>query len=299
MPLPNVQFFPTHTHESITTVAEKADRIVVTDATDLETLPKVPTIVIDPSKRKEFNELVSFFCGLKSGVEIWSDNADAIEGVEYKFVSHSRYLQNFDCILDPEIILEIHKMKDAKSVLVNGDYWDSLLNIMHLSDTTHNMTVKTWTKDFGWQRFLSLPPTTQVVRAQSCSIDHPRVIPIPSSSLRQQPHNEEKSILCYYVPMMPPDPCCQAASRNCTAAIKTKDWIQIEQGNEYVDTLKKAKFVICPPITGLDSPIFWEAKAHDTVPIVLQSPMAQMYKQFGCVVVNSWDDITKEFLEGL
>ena len=83
--------------------------------------------------------------------------------------------------------------------------------------------------------------------------------------------------------MVPNDVLGQAICKNCTDSFKAKapgDWLVIEQSEKYKETLEKARFVICPPIVAMDSPIVWEAKSAGAIPIVL-GPLDGMYKQFG------------------
>ena len=74
------------------------------------------------------------------------------------------------------------------------------------------------------------------------------------------------------------------------------NWLKIEQSSEYREQLAKAKFVVCPPVSAMENPLFWEAKSVATIPIVLHTPMTSLYRPYGCVVVDSWDQVTEEFL---
>ncbi len=303
MGLPKIQFFPALENEKFNVVTEDPDRIVVLEKMDMSALPKVPTVVIDPTKRMDFNELVSFFGGLTQMSEVWSTQSDDRAGIEkdYEYIHHTDFLDQFDCILDPSIVIEDHKIPKATNILLNGDFFDALIGILHGSKSKFNIFITNTVHPFGWQQFLALPRTANMVRAHCNIVDHPRVNGIPKGFVKSDVGDEsnEKSLLCYVVPLRPEDSLGQAISKNCVDSMKSKapgDWLNIEQTGEYKGQLAKSKFVVCPPITGLESPLFWEAKNAGAIPIVLQTPMASLYRPYGCVVVDSWEQVTEEFL---
>ncbi len=303
MGLPRIQFFPPLENDKFNIVSEDPERIVVTEGMVMSSLPKVPTVVINPMKRKDFNELVSFFGGLTKMTEVWPDQAESCGGIEkdYEFVHHTDFLDQFDCILDPGIVVEDHKIQDATNVMLNGDFFDALIGILHGSKKKFNLFITNTTRPFGWQQFLALPLTANMIRAHCNIVDHPRVNGIPKGIVKNDTEdNKDKSLLCYVVPLRPDDNLGQAISKNCVDAMKAKapgDWLRIEQTTEYKDQLAKAKFVLCPPVTGLENPLFWEAKSIGAVPVVLQTPMTSLYRPYGCVVVDSWEQVTEEFLQ--
>lgn len=297
MPLPKVQFFPALENEKFNVVNDSPERVVVWGPHEGD-LPQVATVYVPAKERTKFNELVSLFCGLRQATEIWTD--EGTEGpTEYKFVSHSKFFEDFDCILDPDVIVETHKMPTATSVLVNSDFFEPLLAVIHTAKKDHRMLVVGKSKAFTHQMFRALPSRTTRVKATGCVVDHPRVTPIPSGTMSQPSESKERPILCYYPPMVPSDTLGQAICKNCTDAFKAKapgDWLVIEQTDKYKETLEKARFVVCPPIVAMDSPIVWEARNAGATPVVLTGPLDGMYKQFGFLVVSSWEEVSEEFL---
>ena len=57
-----------------------------------------------------------------------------------------------------------------------------------------------------------------------------------------------------------------------SALLKKFKWIENQEFEEYIKTLQKYKFCICPPGRGIDTHICWEALMVGTIPIVLSSP---------------------------
>jgi hypothetical protein len=63
------------------------------------------------------------------------------------------------------------------------------------------------------------------------------------------------------------------------------------QHEEYLQTLAKCKFAICPPGNGIDSHRIWECYSLDVIPIVLESPFTlQLQKYVPCIVLRSWNE---------
>lgn len=66
---------------------------------------------------------------------------------------------------------------------------------------------------------------------------------------------------------------------------------------EYYKELPKFKFVLSPPGAGLDCHRTWELLYLGCIPIVQKSTISELYEDLPILVVDKWDDITKEFLE--
>ena len=66
---------------------------------------------------------------------------------------------------------------------------------------------------------------------------------------------------------------------------------------DYYKTIQNYKFILSPPGAGLDCHRTWETLYLDRIPIVLKSPLNELYENLPVVVVDNWDVITKDFLE--
>jgi hypothetical protein len=53
-------------------------------------------------------------------------------------------------------------------------------------------------------------------------------------------------------------------------------------------------FELCPEGNGLDTHRFYEALFLNTIPIVKRNTLESMYRNFPCVIIDSWSEITKE-----
>ena len=69
---------------------------------------------------------------------------------------------------------------------------------------------------------------------------------------------------------------------------KTKEetW---EEHNNY-------SFELCPEGNGLDTHRFYEALLLNTIPIVKKNTLEPMYRNFPCVIVDEWKEITENNL---
>jgi hypothetical protein len=64
----------------------------------------------------------------------------------------------------------------------------------------------------------------------------------------------------------------------------------------YMNELTSYKFCVSPPGRGIDTHRTWEALMVGTIPIILSSPLNDLYKTLPCIVVDDFSIITKEFL---
>ena len=63
------------------------------------------------------------------------------------------------------------------------------------------------------------------------------------------------------------------------------------------DEWRNYRFVLSPPGAGIDCHRTWEAIAVGCIPIVISSNLNELYTDLPVVVVDSWDQITAEYLE--
>ena len=73
-------------------------------------------------------------------------------------------------------------------------------------------------------------------------------------------------------------------------------WNRSEPFENYIQTLSTYKFCVAPPGRGIDSHRCWEALMVGTIPIVISSPINELYEGLPVIVVDSWNLITVEYL---
>ena len=67
--------------------------------------------------------------------------------------------------------------------------------------------------------------------------------------------------------------------------------------DNYLVDVCRSKFVLSPHGTGLDCHRTWEALYLDVFPVVKTSALDVLYEDLPIVIVNSWSEVTEEFLE--
>jgi hypothetical protein len=81
-----------------------------------------------------------------------------------------------------------------------------------------------------------------------------------------------------------------------------KNWCTIEfyengqNYNNYIDNVYNHKFVLSPRGNGLDTHRFWETLHLKSIPVVIKNPNNSYYLDLPVVFVNSWNEVTEEFL---
>ena len=84
---------------------------------------------------------------------------------------------------------------------------------------------------------------------------------------------------------------------------KLKDKIQFldnQNYNDYLTTLSKYQFCICPEGNGVDTHRFWEALYLNVVPIVISNPLVNIIKKetnLPILIINDWNDINIDNLK--
>ena len=64
-----------------------------------------------------------------------------------------------------------------------------------------------------------------------------------------------------------------------------------------IELLSKYKFSISPPGRGIDTHRAWESLLVGTIPIMLSSAIDSMFDDLPVIIVKSYNEVNKEFLE--
>ena len=62
--------------------------------------------------------------------------------------------------------------------------------------------------------------------------------------------------------------------------------------HDYIKKLNDYKFVLCPRGKGTDTHRFWEILLVGSVPIVEKNGLSDLYSQFPCIILNSFNDLS-------
>jgi hypothetical protein len=161
--------------------------------------------------------------------------------------------------------------------------------------------------------FDRLPNLTHIYTT-NCHVSDPRVTPVPlgfNNSLWWNTPNDldyiethknkvvEKDLDVYFYFSVATNP---VDRQPCRDILERKGfvWDVSRSFEEYVPYLARHRFCICPVGNGYDTHRFWEALAVRCIPVCLHNPIVDFYAQFlPIVVLNSWEELTREMLEGI
>ena len=83
----------------------------------------------------------------------------------------------------------------------------------------------------------------------------------------------------------------------------TNDWLTIdvpqEKGNFdlYMKSMSRHKYMLCPRGNGIDTYRFWECLYMDVIPIVKRCINIEFYLDLPILVIDDYDQLTRDFLE--
>lgn len=114
-------------------------------------------------------------------------------------------------------------------------------------------------------------------------------------------YNEEKPNLLYFNfsqttnnPLYGPHKNVRHA---CKSSLKKRfEWTPSDTFENYIKSLGTFKFCVSPPGRGIDTHRTWEALLVGAIPIVMHTSLDSTLDDLPVVFVDSWDEITKEFL---
>ena len=82
--------------------------------------------------------------------------------------------------------------------------------------------------------------------------------------------------------------------------LKDKEFCYVttrKPNKEFIKELSEFKFVASPKGLGTDCHRTWEAMLIGTIPIIDRSEMSHLFDDLPVLIIDSWNQITREFLE--
>jgi len=112
----------------------------------------------------------------------------------------------------------------------------------------------------------------------------------PARGALQQKAMTEWSAFCQVIDFIPP-----VKTYDISSHIEGKIRIT-ETDSRCYDEWRKYRFVLSPPGAGVDCHRTWEAVAVGCIPVVLSSTINELYADLPILVVDSWNQISAEYL---
>ncbi len=161
-------------------------------------------------------------------------------------------------------------------------------------------------KPFDRYKFECIRPYVKHIYAENCEISHPMItqLPIGFQDKKYVPINfdAKKDMLCYVNLGLYNDRelqfvMCRSIRMHCLDYFQRCPWATVEAQvphDQFMHTMSRAHFVVCPMGYGLDTHRFYEAYAMGCVPIVVTSGLDPLYEKFGALIVDTWEEVTEE-----
>jgi len=212
-----------------------------------------------------------------------------------------RYEQKFD----------ISKIEENDLVFLNLDYVELFSSYLsnNKSSVRFNLITQNSDRDFDFSIFTKLEKFCKKIYAINSTVSSDKVFKIPLGFNDQSTiildslnindfFNFDKKNLVYlnfknhHHPSRP----------ICTDYFKDFDWISYNPDSNFLpildfyNHLKSFKYCISPRGTGIDTHRIYECLLFGVLPIVKRCELDELYEKLPIVLVDDWNQITKEFL---
>lgn len=203
-----------------------------------------------------------------------------------------------------------------KKVFMNMDYFEMVIPYI---EKCSNVTLVVHHSDRSFDRimFEAARPYCSRILSQNCEIIHPKIIQIPIGVQQdpiipgRRPQLTDDTLRAVRSLDIPKDidvyvnislhqndetkfATVRALRKKCLSYFPDHDRIR-RPPEEFFKMLKRSKYVICPIGFGLDTHRFYEAAYMGARPVVVHSGLDDLYRKFGAVIVENWDEPLPEW----
>ncbi len=205
---------------------------------------------------------------------------------------------------------EPNAIQSNDMVFLNFDHFTQLIQMLKQTPPSNKFILLTHNSD---QKFTSthletIRPYVSHIYAINCGVQDPLITPIPLGFVdsKYKPHakfeeiklkNLEKTILCYMNFAINTNP---VKRQECWDSFVNKDWVTYQSNippEEFYTQVARSKYVLSPEGTGIDCHRIYESIYLGSIPILKTSELDYFYKSLPVLIVDSWEQITEEFLE--
>jgi len=184
-------------------------------------------------------------------------------------------------------------------VFVNGDFLVALTTSMpFLAVKKFVFIIHNTDRPFGAEELRRLLPHANLIYAINTTVSHPRLTTIPIGFVDRQlpflssyrPSGERRDIEIY---MNFTAGTNIQKRRECALIFEKDPRVTTRSGltvPEYYNNLSRAKYVLCPEGTGIDTHRVYEAIFCGAIPVVVRNSLAHMYEKLPVCIVNAWTD---------
>ena len=205
--------------------------------------------------------------------------------------------------------------KDANIILVadEKDIFTINLNYLVNQPKKYILIFHATDSDFTYHHFECIKPFVKHIYAVNCKITHKLITKIPAGVAAnfnppKELRNNIKDILCYlphlnlFINGNPYHLKASIMRQICIQFFKNKEFVTKEGSgrlelDDYYNKISRCKFVIVPMGVGSDTYKIYEAAYLGATPIIIKNGMDDLYKKFGALMLDDWDDLTEELLK--
>ena len=229
-------------------------------------------------------------------------------------ISGQTFANCCDMIIDPRYGtqgIDQSKLHSAKTIFINGDIFEQIIPFIITCKQVPSLVLHNSDRFFDRIKLEAVKPYIEKIYAINCDFGHPKIVNIPlgvsdKSDIWKKEGTPEKTILCYVNfglyentnelkfanVKYARDACKNYFSKTGFATLKNNLTM-----DEFMKDMSLSRFIICPPGFGIDTHRFYEAVWMGATPIVLSSSLDDMYRKFGALIVDNWEDVTEQLLK--
>ena len=224
-------------------------------------------------------------------------------------ISSLNFSKKCDLVVCKLYSKQVHFNGTPKRLFITGEdkLFEQILHIMKSFDHKYELVYHCSDAPFDRYKFESIRHYVSHIYAENCEIDHPMITRLPLGFQDNKVPirlDLPKDILCYlnvgiYNEQELQFVNCRSIRIDCIKHFEKKPFVTVESNipqDEFMKRLNRAKFVVCPMGYGIDTFRFYEASYLGCTPIVISSGLDPLYRKYGALIVDSWDEITEERL---
>lgn len=229
------------------------------------------------------------------------------------FINSRNFSNICDVVVCPNLNMAKNlELENPKRIFITGEWccFEQLLKYLKSFKNKYELVYHCSDSSFDRFKFESIRKNVTHIYAENCEIEHPMITQLPlgfhqdyKEPDRQGIPFHNRTILCYLNVGLYNDELKFVKSKiirqECLDFFRQKDFVKIESNvsrEHFFNSVNNSKFVVCPPGYGLDTFRFYESSYLGSVPIVLSSGLDSLYKKYNAIIVDSWEEITEEFL---
>jgi hypothetical protein len=207
-------------------------------------------------------------------------------------------------------IVDNFELNDNNIIFCKIDHIGKLFNLLKNENDIKNVKVITHEGDYeaNEQLFSLKPNCISKWYSVNVNYDHKNLVPIPlgiandyaTIALKYEhlkKEGEAKKLL--YINHR--NNTCPSSRSWIYDYFQTNDWCTVDQPNlelsDYKKQLDNHKFMLCPRGNGIDTHRLWESLYHGIIPIVENHIHYKCVSDLPVIIVDSFNDVTKNFLE--